>query len=703
MIVKLVMKCWRQHEEREVSFTPGLNSIRGANEGGKTGLLLAIVYALWGSRLMPLPMEEMCTWGRNAKDLRVDLTVSIGGQLYLFTRGPSGAECRHGGGVVTGQNEVSRFASELLGVDMGMAEKILFAPQTRMRGALEAGPKELSQYIESMSGMDLFERIVTLAGDKWPTGPTTNLDGQISTLEEEVAKGEPPEPDFTQVENDLSSWHSTLHTERGSLVNLEADLARTSKELTQAEERQKQYEAKKRDLQAAVGRQETRRRQVVQHQADIDAALDIDLVELEERHILLKAAESAKPRMEAFTKYSSLKYPEVFWEGDSDSLQAEIVREVDEGRRCSDRVKELQADIREAKAKVITSSVCGFCKQDMSQFPEVAENNARLEALIAQKTQEWTAQAKAVAACARAEADLRDVHVSAKPLTQFIASYGQYVKVDDNFVPPKVAWIGPVPTMATDIASTKAEIVRMEGVLQKAKAAEGLRDQMLEVIEAEDERIKAMPSEELEPVDLGKYEEAREAVKALGLACKEQIDAAAAIINRLGLQKRDMMGRWERAKERFETQQDALKKAKSLRDDLVFYNALIKKIRAARPKVAAKLWEVVLTSVSQMFSNMRGEMSVVAKSDKTFTVNGQPYQALSGSAMDLLGLAIRVAMLKTFVPNCGFIILDEPMAACDGNRSAAMLGFIASCGFEQVVLVSHEDVVDAVADNLVMI
>jgi DNA repair exonuclease SbcCD ATPase subunit len=146
-----------------------------------------------------------------------------------------------------------------------------------------------------------------------------------------------------------------------------------------------------------------------------------------------------------------------------------------------------------------------------------------------------------------------------------------------------------------------------------------------------------------------------------------------------------------------------LAEKKQERDDLVFNNTLVKKVKAARPLVASKLWALVLTSVSSMFTNMRGEQSIVTKGPKGFLVNDRPAEALSGSALDLLGFSIRVAMLKTFIPECSFMILDEATSACDDNRTASLLGFIASAGFPQTLLVTHEEASESVADNVVMI
>jgi ABC-type taurine transport system ATPase subunit len=126
-------------------------------------------------------------------------------------------------------------------------------------------------------------------------------------------------------------------------------------------------------------------------------------------------------------------------------------------------------------------------------------------------------------------------------------------------------------------------------------------------------------------------------------------------------------------------------------------------VRQCRPLIADQLWNLVLNAVSTYFSDMRGVPSKVRKTTDAFTVDGHPVtgETISGSTLDILGLAIRVALVRTFMPMSPFLILDEPAAACDDGRTNNMLGFLATAGFKQVLLVTHEDISQAVADNMI--
>ena len=124
-------------------------------------------------------------------------------------------------------------------------------------------------------------------------------------------------------------------------------------------------------------------------------------------------------------------------------------------------------------------------------------------------------------------------------------------------------------------------------------------------------------------------------------------------------------------------------------------------MREARPVVANKLWALVLGAVSEFFSAMRGQPSVVTRGADGFMVDGHAVATLSGSTKDILGLAIRIALTRTFLPGISLLMLDEPNAAMDDERTANVLGFLGGAGFNQIIVVSHDEMTVDVADHVV--
>lgn len=100
-------------------------------------------------------------------------------------------------------------------------------------------------------------------------------------------------------------------------------------------------------------------------------------------------------------------------------------------------------------------------------------------------------------------------------------------------------------------------------------------------------------------------------------------------------------------------------------------------------------------------TRIRGEKSIVTKDKDGFKVNGQAVESLSGSTLDALGVAIRTALSRTFLPHCGFALMDEPFASFDALRTLSAVSFIRQSGIDQVLLITHEDLSESIADNLI--
>ena len=84
-------------------------------------------------------------------------------------------------------------------------------------------------------------------------------------------------------------------------------------------------------------------------------------------------------------------------------------------------------------------------------------------------------------------------------------------------------------------------------------------------------------------------------------------------------------------------------------------------------------------------------------------IDGKSADAFSGSTRDSLGLAIRLMLQKTFLPNVSFMLADEPGAAFDDVRESDMLAVLAGSGLDQVILVTHSDLADTFAANVITI
>lgn len=425
---------------------------------------------------------------------------------------------------------------------------------------------------------------------------------------------------------------------------------------------------------------------------------------------------------------------------------------VTEGHRVA-AASEAQATLLRQQ---ITDGACGFCGQDFSEVPAVKTKNAELDAqAVAAETAAKTRRESADQASRDLE-ELRTILGQSKPVMKVLDVVGDVAELWSDVLPPCLRWIGPevegevedpkalqaqidaldAAQKAYDRAETKLEALNAE----KARLLVGLPETLpapadtpalkrqireLERQQADylagQARVKALQEEQDRlqgqlaaaqtalddhpAVDLVVLEAAVTAARNALTPAKAAVTEAQDRLRRAEQARADAVAAYDRSVAAVASAQATLKIRKQELKDLAFNNALLKAVRAARPTISDKLWNMVLGAVSRYFSDMRGQPSLVTKTPEGFMVDNHLVSpaTLSGSALDILGLAIRVALVKTFLPACPFFVLDEPAQGCDDNRTVNLLGFLAGCGFQQVLLVTHEDTSESVAQNIITI
>jgi DNA repair exonuclease SbcCD ATPase subunit len=698
MLKKANLQNFRKHTALDVVFTEGLNVIRAPNEGGKTTTLEAIAYALFGSKVLRDGLDNTVTWGQPTNSLKV--TVEYGD--YVITRSKKGAEVLSMGQVfVTGQSEVTAFCEKLIGADGATAANLMFSNQMGLRGVLTNGPKATAQLIEDLGEFDLFDRIIDAAQHKLPLGAATVQADRLQRLTAELeGLAMPTAPDAAAHEANVLALGSSL----AAAKEAEATMSEKLGGAREAISRLKQTRMNHASLVGRLAKVEGRLNDLSVERTSVEGQSTLEprsTADLEEG---LRQSQDLTARRRAWAQFQKLPQPD---RHGREAMNAEIVRFQADIKHADEAVRQAQTNIKVAKAKLTTSSTCGFCGQDVSQFPEVAKLNAELEAEILSDGRRNAEARESKEAAERGLESVQALFRVEDEILRGVRGIEQYLDRDESVLPAMFTWKGlppPPPEEAeADYVSMLEEAKRYnDAILRASTKLEMLNRQIHDL---EDDRLKLVhelrglcpvSDEALAQAEAGFKEgegtlaEARGAITDL----QRSIDGAkadfqfAVAMHAAALEKREQLEKQvENTKQEIST--------------LEFNNGLVKKIRAARPVIGNKLWSMVLASVSTVFSQMRGENSIVSKEKDGFTVNGRSVDSLSGSTLDLLGLAIRCALTKTFVPGCQFIVLDEPSASCDASREAAMLGYIAASGFSQVLLVTHSDVSESFANNLI--
>lgn len=698
MLKKVELQNFRKHTDLKVCFTEGLNVIRAPNEGGKTTTLEAIAYALFGSKVLRDGLDNTVTWGQPTNSLKV--TVEYGD--YVITRSKKGAEVLSMGQVfVTGQSEVTAFCEKLIGADGATAANLMLSNQMGLRGVLTNGPKATAQLIEDLGEFSLFDKLLDAAQHKLPLGAATV---QADRLQRLVAELEgltmPAQPDAAAHEANVLALSTSLTAAKEAEATLIEKLAGARESVRGLRDTRERRLRVGQALTKVEGRLNdlSVERTSVEGQATLEPRSTADIEEG------LRQAQDLETRRRAWAQFQKLPQPE---RHDREAMNAEIVRLQADIKHADETGRQAQTNIKVAQAKLINSSTCGYCGQDVSQFPEVAKLNAELEAAILGEERRTVEALESKEAAERGLDTVQALFRVEDEILRGVRGIEQYLERDESVLPAMFTWQGlppPPPEEAeADYASMLEHAKRYNDAILKASTKLEMLNRQIH--DLEDDRLKLVDElrglcpvsdEALAQAEAGLKEgegtltEARDAIMGL----QRSIDGAkadfqfAVAMHTTALEKRAQL----------EKQVESTKQEVST---LEFNNSLVKKIRAARPIIGNKLWSMVLASVSTVFSQMRGENSIVSKEKDGFMVNGRSVDSLSGSTLDLLGLSIRSALVKTFVPGCPFIILDEPSASCDASREAAMLGYIAASGFSQVLLVTHSDVSESFANNLI--
>ena len=682
MLISLKLKNFKKHEDLTINFTEGLNVIRGLNENGKSTVVQAVAYALYGARALPLSLDETVTWGKPASSLKVELIFQHDNQMYTVARSKSGAELVGESVQSSGQTEVTAFVERLFKTTASVAQATMLTNQSELQSGLEASSTAL---IEKLANMSLIDELVGKVQEQLPTGSTKLLEAQLASSEGVTA----PEAPSSDLED--------------AATNALIEALGLRSELALVETEAKRLQALDEDVVARMTANEAttkRRSKLVDELSKLPTELaqqpEVDIPALEAAAI---AQVEQTALVQAWKKFQSIPHQDESY-GTVAALQAEAEALDKQIQSLQVQRQDCQVALAGLRPLLITESACGLCGKDLSQVPEVIKKNIDTQLKISATEARLKYCEVGLETELARKREILKYDKMFDAVEKFVGT--SFVEFDMTVVPPKAAWVGgEVPDVldGTDyktairaaklLASLNAK-VKQEFELAQAKR-ETLQSQLaqekLHVISTQDGEIRA------------EYSKVSRKLQELQLASKKADQLAAS-------SEAEVV----KAKAVYEAQVQAWNNLKTARHLLIEgiqehqrNNSLIKKLREARPAVAKQLWSIVLSGVSHYFSQVRGVQSTVTREGQGFSIDGKPVAAYSGSTKDSLALAVRVVLQKTFLPNIDFAIFDEVASACDDSRESEMLAMLSTCGLRQVLLVTHSDLADSYAANVIRI
>jgi len=454
---------FRQHADSYVEFDGGLTGIIGPNGSGKTTILEAIAWALYGNAAARGTRDSIRYHRAGARaSVRVELDFDLAGHRYHVVRGLTSAELYLDGASQPIANTITG-VSELLHRRLGMTQKeffnTYFTGQKELNVMAAMGPSERAQFLSRVLGYEKLRTAQGLARErrKLVVAELSGLRGAMPDAEQVVRA-------LADAEARLALAESRTIEAEGRRAATAEDLARVAPRWARAQETRERVQRLEAELRVAEAEAAT-------------LARDGERVERELAEIAVMSAELARLRHD-LAPYSSLVA----------ELQRADALYREEGRRqtlseTERSLREELARIGERRAKV--ESAPALEREAMVELErktaEVEETAARLEALRT----EWVRDRQEAETKRQA---LRDQYAELKTQRDRLAALGA-----DGPCPTCTRPLGANYQTVLDDLDEKLDMVQVDGRYYKDRMEQ--LGQPPEEVKALDERRRALAAE----------------------------------------------------------------------------------------------------------------------------------------------------------------------------------------------------------------
>jgi len=167
---RLQLQNFRQHAETVVTFETGLTGIIGPNGSGKTTILEAIAWALYGNSATRGTRDSIRFSRAGPRSaVRVELEFDLAGHRYRIARGLTGAELYLDGASAPIANSITG-VNELLQRRLGMSRaeffNTYFTGQKELNVMAAMGPSERAQFLSRVLGYEKLRTAQQLVRDR---------------------------------------------------------------------------------------------------------------------------------------------------------------------------------------------------------------------------------------------------------------------------------------------------------------------------------------------------------------------------------------------------------------------------------------------------------------------------------------------------------------------------------------------------------
>lgn len=681
---RLHLQLFRQHVDGYVHFPDGLVGVIGVNGSGKTTIVEAVGFALFGSRALRGRTEDVRTRtapgrdvgrgrGRRNNEMRVTLAVEHDGAVFRIERSLASASLYVGGEanpVAEGNREVSARIATLIGMSFEEFVATYCTEQKGLeflsgkKGATERekfiirilGYNRLEELQELLRG-DRKERRAVLQGYEASVGTREEIEQRLETEQQQLRLIQEKHDQATQA---LSKAESEFTTLRARMVKQEELRARFIKErdgVQTLEVRVDERAKRLRSLADSIVRVEDELRRALKPLAGGRAIEDV----ISETKRASVAAKELISRISA-----AVQSGEVAWREGLSTLRAEREALARQAAQLAQRVQKVES--------LDAGGECPTCSQPLGETFEAVHSHlvtehAELTQRIEKLLQSEQDQSVSPPELEEQREELRMAQRNLEGLQAKLSELAACQQMQDSIV-----------SIRADERSTRADMQSAEENLERS------RKRISEIGFSEDAYLK----------EKGAHDAAQrllEVARLQRVRLEGEVNTQAALVAR---SQSDL--------DRFDERRVELEK---LRREVRVFDECDRIVTDFRKYVNASIRPRMAELASEYLSDLTdGRYSAVELGDDftpTVIEDGEAKRVISGGEEDILNLCMRIALSHMLAERAGqsfsLLMLDEVFGSLDEGRRSNVLALLEKLRrrFEQIIIITHlDDIKDGV-------
>ncbi len=724
MIDSIRLVNWRSHKDSRLEFRKGTNLLIGIMGAGKSSVLEAIVFSLFGTfpalERRKVKLENLIRL--NEPEAKIVIEFSSGGSKYRVERSvgrkKTSAEVFKDENLVeNGTIAVTNYVESILQVDYDLFSRAIYSEQNNIEYFLNLDPRRRKQEIDSLLGLDRFETA------------RSNLTSVIGRIRERKKS-------ITYDPSRLSEIEGKMADSLEKRKKAEAQLAEIRLSLEQKEKILKEEEKKFNDLKSIKGKFEEFQKEQIRLKAQKESAekglVPVDQAELDSLSSSLESLEKQKAALSSETESLLRRISGISKEIGSIQFEIKNSRQLKSKREkllselksiqngsteeslasmlevLEKQVIELASEKRSIESSVIEtldimknlkpgSSNCPFCSTPLNDH-SIENIRSEKEKFIEESKKKAQEIEKSIADATKAKLDIQKKADQIRSLKNSINS----IQITDEvpMLQKEEGLLGELKTLEEKkSAQTKKQHELQESVSlvkeKKSKLVEmKSRNELLQEINL---KIASLVPVEFDPAA---YERSASGLEKTRIELQKLVGSLESInpqIRMLG----DMLSHLEREHSMLKNMERESKLVSRMEEDSSIYrNVLLETQTGMRKSLIEAINDALneLWPVFYPYNNYSALRLNVTDKDYSFEVFDGAWKPLdlvaSGGERASAALTLRVALAMVLTPNLSWLILDEPTHNLDKNAVESLssaLQYKVPEVVDQVFLITHDE------------